>query len=120
MALAYELVVKASANRNRVVQDAVLEGTTNLFGKLDQKHLELDEIESVTVGLVRILFDQANPSERSRTDAVIVASALASRGPKEGKLRPVVVEKLTSARQDERAPAVLASLDQAMHALASS
>ena len=120
MTLAYESVVKVSAARNRVVQDAVLEGMTILFKEVGQSDLELDDIESATIGLISILLDQTNPIEKSRTDAVIVASTLALRAPKEGKLRAIVVQKLTGLRHEERAPAVLSSLDHAIHALSSS
>ena len=119
MALAYKSVVKVGASRARIVQDAVLVGTTNLLKELSPKELELDAIESVSLELVSILLDQANPFEKSRTDAVIVASTLASRAPKEGKLRSKLVEKLASLRHDERAPAVRSSLDQAIQALSS-
>ena len=120
MTVAYESIVKASANRSRVVQDAVLEGATSLLQELGPKDLEVDEIESVSIGLISILLDQGSPLEKHRTDTVIVASTLASHAPKEGKLRPKLVEMLMSLRHEERAPAVLTSLDQAIQALSSS
>ena len=119
LAYAYEVISKVSANRNRLIQDGILEGVTNLFKKLEPIDLELDEIVSVSIGLISILLDPSNLSERSRTDMVIVASTLASRTPKGGKLRSKVAEKLTNARRVERAPAVLLSLDRAIQVLSS-
>ena len=113
---AIELVKKALARNDRVVQDAMLEGEKALFTKLATVDCSSESLDAILGHYVPTLF-QDNATEPSRAKAAEAVEALAACARKEGRVEKLLRQAVSSALGRERAPLVRQGLQRAEHIL---
>ena len=113
---ALELVQKALAKNDRVVQDAVLEGEKILFTKLATADSSSESLDAMLGPCVPTLFPDNGP-EPSRAKAAEAAEALAACARKEGQVADLLRGAVSAALESERSPLVRQRLQRTQQML---
>ena len=111
-----ELVKKAIARNDRVVQDAILEGEKALFTKLANADSISESLDEILTHYVPTLFPD-NGTEASRARAAEAVEALAACARKEGRVDRLLRQTVSVALERERSPLVRQGLQKAEHIL---